>query len=175
MGLCVVAYSSLVLIDAVFDRFGNPISPVTRERIDDYLIVGGDPDFPYHTFDLCLGGVYKYFEKFRFYAGSYSTYTAFRNELARLAGYPAVQDESAKTYKNWAGAFRSSSGPFHELLRFSDCDGIIGPTYSKKILEDFKEWDSAARQSEVDGFYETYNDFKTAFAFASGCGAVEFC
>ena len=59
----------------------------------------------------------------------YSTYGIWRNNLAKFAGYGSAENVW-DSYK---------SGPFYELINFSDCEGfIIGPTVSK-LHKDFSE------------------------------------
>ena len=129
-------------------------------------------DFAY---DIDEQAVYSYADNMRFRAGSYSGYNAWRNELAKLAGYPEIEYESwGRTEKGFdGGAFKASSGPFLELIKFSDCEGVIGTAVSKKLSKDFADFDQKA--AEIGGlFYELYTEWKQAFEMASDGGFVNF-
>ena len=94
----------------------------------------------------------------------------------KLAGYPLTEyrghfgkDESAHAAACWNGA----TGPFYELINFTDCDGTIGPEVAAKLARDFAEWDERAQV--VGGeWYEAYAEWRRCFEFAAHTGAVRF-
>lgn len=129
-------------------------------------------------------GIYRYAEGDSFRAGSYSGYNEWREQLARLAGYPAR--ERATLYAgarmlHAAGAWEAGGGPFWELIYFADNEGAIGAEVSAKLSRDFVGWrDRAQAFAQTLGpvsyvyFMEVYDDFARAFAMASDGGVVVF-
>ena len=99
----------------------------------------------------------------RFRAGSYSGYNAWRDQLARLAGYGSAEK-----------AWKKDSGPFWELINFSDCEGTIGSVVSAKLAKDFAEFQEKANSSNDDYFKSLYNSWRKAFEMAQDNGAVKF-
>jgi hypothetical protein len=101
-----------------------------------------------------------------FYGRSYGGYNAWRNQLAEFAGYPVkTSSESGRTSAD-VGAWSAESGPFWELINFSDCEGYIGGTVAVKLAKDFQ--DHAAR---VAGFVAL--DLKGREAFAKGYAEIQ--
>lgn len=110
-------------------------------------------------------------ETHRFRAGSYSTYSVWRNGLARLA---SVSPWSGETDDDGAPV-----GPFRELIRFTDCDGSIGPRVAEKLARDFDNNEDAAvrfdEANDLDGWWiRIYRDFQRAFRLAARGGVVIF-
>jgi len=169
-GLDVTAYSGLVEVaDAQVDKDGAPkgknlvrLSPV---------------DFPDRFKDLTPGAIYRYDKEFEFRAGSYSAYNWWRNELAKLGGYTpeeAKTDEGKKELRYDASAWKSKSGPFWELINFSDAEGVIGPVACTKLYADFVKFHKAAMAHPSKDFQESYADWEKALELASKNGALEF-
>lgn len=109
-----------------------------------------------------------------FRAGSYGGYNAWRNELARMAGYGRAETA-------WAGETNSNGRrPFIELIHFSDCEGIIGWPVAAKLAGEFAECQSIAEthicEDPSDGqwFRDLYAEWRRAFEMAADGGAVEF-
>jgi len=100
-----------------------------------------------------------------FRAGSYSGYNAWRDELARFAGFKSDADA-------WENA--RSTAPFWELLNFSDCEGIIGPVTSAKLARDFRENLSRAEQHQDDWWKKKYREWMEAFESVTATGFVLF-
>lgn len=170
MGLDITAYSRLV-------EEANPELEEDGQLVDENLIrLWENPDFQGRLDGLKGNGVYRTSgECGGFRAGSYGGYTAWREELARIAGYEPGQIEihgkprSSYCAKPWAGA----SGPFSEQINFSDCEGTIGPVVSAKLAKDYAEFLPFAEA--VGGrFLELYLDWKSAFELAADQGAVIF-
>lgn len=182
MGLDITALRNIIEIDCVFDEDGEPINPVTREEIDYDLRVYVNPDFPGRADDI-TGKIYSAEEGTGFRAGSYSGYNAWRNELAKLAGYPSVEVDRYRTgnfqTRHDYGAFAAAEGPFWETINFSDCEGVIGAKVSAKLAADFAEWDDRARAHDAGTdwngrFYELYTEWRKAYEMAAQNGAVWF-
>jgi hypothetical protein len=113
-----------------------------------------NPDFAARA-DGLTSGIYRVSTTGGFRAGSYGGYNEWREELARLAGYPAV------------------GGPFHELINFSDCEGLIGPITSAKLAEDFAAFQDKV-PADAGWFAEQYANWRVAFDTASRGGFVHF-
>ncbi len=138
------------------------------------------PDFPARS-DGLKEGIYKVFGgRHSFRAGSYSGYNVWRNNLARMVGTTAdAVFQNTSENPNF-------SGPFVELISFSDCEGFIGPTTSAKLAEDFAKWLDRARDWAADmtntglfidpGVYwlEKYTHWLEAFKLAANSGVVVF-
>ncbi len=152
MGLDITAYKKL--------RLAPEGTPEDDERNFAFWV---NPNFPGRDEGLVPGSVYDGSEdEFYFPAGSYGGYNWWRNELARLAGFASAN-----------AAWGEKSGPFWELISFSDCEGVIGPVVAKKLLADFVAFEGQiASLGEV--FVEKYNAWKKAFELAADGGAVRF-
>jgi len=179
MGLDITAYRKLTKLDAVFDADGDPINPETREALDYDLKVYANFDFPGREDGLEDRAVYSAEDSMGFRAGSYGGYNAWREELAKLAGYPLTDYTiyGRTERRHDAGAWAASAGPFWELINFSDCEGIIGPVVSEKLAKDFAEFDERAKAhaaSRNDWFYPLYQTWRQAFDMAADGGAVDF-
>lgn len=176
MGLDILAYRHAVKIEAVFDEDDNwtPLDPVSRQPIEDGLVFMAvvDERAATHALPLIHRGVYRASEDHGFRAGSYSGYNWWRNELAKMAGYAAREHRGETSYclDCWEG----QTGPFSELINFSDCEGTIGSEYGAKLARDFAEFDAQA-QALGEEFHEAYRDWRKAFEMAADNGAVIFC
>lgn len=181
MGLDISAYRRVTKLDVIFDEDGEAIDKETHEYVDCDVRVFANPDFPGRAEGVEHRAAYKAQESMGFRADSYSGYNAWRNELAKLAGYPKTPYE---TYGNVrvghdAGAWAAEKGPFWELINFSDCEGTIGPVVSAKLAKDFSEWDERAKQYDQDNaldgyFYKRLQEWRQAFEMASDGGLVDF-
>ena len=113
-----------------------------------------------------------------FRAGSYSGYNHWREKLAEIAGYPSIETDrfgsGLKEMRHDAGAREAGSGPFYELIWFSDCEGIIGPITSAKLARDFADFQAKADAVEDDYWREKYGKWRQAFEMAAEEGAVDF-
>lgn len=170
MGLDITYYSKLKKIDCVFDADGEPIG------ITDYFQPYINPDFPGRADDIENKAVYSYQECDGFRAGSYSGYNAWREELAKLAGYPEIETEDygIKRKRHDAGAWKAGGGPFWELIHFSDCEGTIGAKVSAKLADDFAKFQPQADAHPEEWFRSKYAEWFQAFNVASDAGAVSF-
>lgn len=148
MGLDVTAYKNITWLE-----------PVGSEDDDyDLRIVAGD--FAERATDI-KDGYYSYSDSHGFRAGSYGGYNEWRNELAILAGFESAKD-----------AWSKDSGPFWELINFSDCEGTLGTITCKKLLFDFKEF--YAKAEKVGGyFFDLYKEWTQAMELAADNGC--FC
>jgi hypothetical protein len=163
MGLNVSAYGRLEAIKDNQVEFGDHGIPV-NERI---VSLFNNPDYPYHIsglkesrFFICKG------ETYQFRAGSYHSYSDWRDWLAKLAGYK----DAHEVWQN------PTMGPFVELINFSNLAGTIGPSVSAKLANDFKDFEHKVKQYEKsDPFhYRAFQDWKKCFEIATKDGAVNF-
>lgn len=116
---------------------------------------------------------YTFEDSIGFRAGSYIGYNYWREQLAKLAGYLASESECDSSHPYSTSAWKADSGAFWELISFSDCEGVIGTEVSKKLYQDFMDFEEHAKQVD-DRFYELYVEWKTAFEYACVNGAVSF-
>lgn len=177
MGLDVTAYRKLQKVDAVFDDCGEPIDPETRKPFAfDVDMMRANPDFPGRELGIEGGAVYRYEDARHAVSIGYSSYNHWRDQLAKLAGWAESSYElygvQKKSYA--ASAWAAASGPFWELINFSDCEGVIGSVVSTKLLADFEQYKSAAEAHEHERFRQVYEAFREAFAIAADGGAVKF-
>lgn len=131
-------------------------------------------DFPGRNGSIKEGVVYSYEDKGAFWAGSYKQW---REELAKVAGYPAVEYKDrfdGTRMRHDAAAWGMSEGPFWELIHFSDCEGTIGPEPSAKLAQDFARYQAKADAHPDEWWRRLYATWRTAFETAAQNGAVDF-
>lgn len=178
MGLDITAYKQLTKIDCVFDAQGEPIHPETREELKYDFRAYVSTGFPGRAGMIEDRAIYSAVDRHGFRAGSYGGYNQWRDELAKLAGYPAKPVDRYNTgnvqQRHDQGAWDADSGPFWELINFSDCEGVIGSEVSAKLAKDFAEHQGAADAHEDEYFRERYKEWRKAFEMASDNGAVDF-
>lgn len=181
MGLDISAYSRVTKLDVNFDEDGEAIDKVTGESVDYDVRVYANPDFPGREDGVEDRAVYTAKGGMSFCTG-YGSHGAWREELAKLAGYPttAVDRGFGKPVEmHSGGAWNTDNGPFWELINFSDCEGTIGPVVSAKLAKDFAEWDERAKQHDESaglngGLYKRFQEWRQAFEMASDGGLVDF-
>ncbi len=169
MGLDITAYKKLSKVESpVFDGDGQP-----EEGVRFYA----EANFLAQAEGIEDRTVYLYGAAHRFRAGSYGGYNAWREELAKLAGYPQTPHRSRWSKETEmlcaAAVWNGAKGPFAELIDFSDCEGVIGPVVAKKLAADFAEFQPKA-DAIGDYFLERYNHWRKAFEMAADNGAVDF-
>lgn len=170
MGLDIIAYRQLKPApEARLDRDGYPVEwdryrNITPSLIDMSAQFGAD------RVAGLTPGVYSFKDRLDFRAGSYGGYSAFRRELAVLGGWHS--DEHCFDEKGCAPA--GTTHAFGELVSFSDCEGVLGPVVSRKLLEDFRcHADRARGNGQV--FQLLYGRWQSAFEYAADGGCVYFC
>lgn len=163
MGLSVIAYRDLKITHAnAYDKAGD--------RLDDVeAVFYKNEAFPEQYDNLVEHAGYDGVS-IRGPSYAYSAHGRWREALAILAGYKSDQGHAhAHSMACWNGA----TGPFSELINFSDCEGAIGPLTSLKLAGDFAQFDDRARLVGSE-FYEYYVKWRAAFEHASQNGAVYF-
>ncbi|WP_155420373.1 hypothetical protein [Burkholderia cepacia] len=168
-GLDVTAYSGLKRVE--FPTLSSDGEPQGKNQV-----ILSPVDFPERFRGLESGKVYQFDSSFDFRAGSYSGYNAWRNELAKLAGY----QPSASTRNNVVESrydetvWKLDHGPFWELINFSDAEGVIGPEVCRKVYRDFVQYRDQAAKVPDAYFYESYGDWMKAFEMCADNGAIVF-
>lgn len=179
MGLDVTAYENLKKIDCVFNSDGEPIDAQTREVIDcSYYQPKVNYDFEGREEGIDNKAIYSFDKYLHEISIGYGRYNNWRNELAKLAGYPAIPVDrygvGNPQLRHDQSAWEYDSGPFYELINFSDCEGVIGPVVSNKLANDFADHQNKADAHPDEYFKQIYSAFRHAFELASNNGAVDF-
>lgn len=170
-------------LDISYYRNLKPVACDRRDECDHIVLRDSGFDGRMEPFDAgCYEG--ERVEGFR--AGSYGGYSAWRDKLAELAGYPRVAADDlpaedrryADTHPYSAGAWyhaETSDLPFIELVNFSDREGTIGPIAAKELAADFATFDERAKTHFDHYGYERYTHWRKAFETAANeNGAVDF-
>ncbi|WP_275156330.1 hypothetical protein [Citrobacter portucalensis] len=175
MGLDITAYSNIKRLDAHLNEDGEAVYDSNGEGVDEhYFHVWKNPSFPGRADELVDGGVYAY-EDCTGHGVGYGGYYWWRNELAGMAGYPIGEYENGfgKEANYFGGVLNSDSGPFFELINFSDSEGFIGTAVATKLLADFKAFHDKAE--EIGScFFEQYKHWQSAMEMASNNGCISF-
>lgn len=153
----------------------------SREYYGDGAYLDQHPYFKKQA-DGIESGWYSYESSYGFRAGSYGGYNQWRESLASLVGLSPEEI--------WQSADKFDGKPFVELINFPDCEGVIGPQTSAKLLKDFKDFEDKAKEVRMYGdtdeegkpldewmlnyFYNKYQEWMKAFELASNNGAVSF-
>jgi len=167
MGVDIKCYRKVSKLDCVFDSDGNPIDQTIKNYVRTYV----NPDFPGRADDIEHKAMYTFEESDCPVSVNYLGYIKLRNELAKLAGYPLGQ----LTFDNYCAAcWDGKTGPFSELIDFSDCEGVIGTAVSAKLAKDFAKFQVRANKHKSQHFKSFYNGMWTAFEMAADGGFVQF-
>lgn len=155
-------------------------SSVTDDEDSDGFHAYDNPNFAGRACGL-VTGTYEYDDAVEGLSLSYGGYNQWRNRLAEIAGWPAVEYkreyETIPRMRHDAAAWQAESGPFWELINFADNEGTIGTEVCAKLARDFAEFQSKADALQRDhGFFKrTYDSMRAAFeAAAANRGAVNF-
>ena len=175
MGLDITAYSNIKRLDAFLNDDGDAVYSGTDEAVKErYFHIWKNPSFPGRADDLVDDAIYT-FEDCIGHGIGYGGYYWWRNELAGLAGYPVSEHTVSfgKENNHFGGALNAESGPFYELINFSDCEGVIGAVVATKLLADFNTFNDQAE--EIGGqFFEQFKHWKAAMKMASNNGCISF-
>lgn len=168
MGLDITAHRQVQKVDKstiALDEDGYP------EDYDNYSIFYVVEHYADRAPEIESDAVYTSTETYGFRAGSYSGYNTWRNELAKMAGYPEIKGRYDE------GAWEEESGPFLDLINYSDCEGVIGTGVCKNLLADFLAFDAQAQtHNSPNGeyFYEVYKEFTQGLTLAADNGLLHF-
>lgn len=188
MGLAIRGYSNLVKVDTVhYDEDTGEARSADGTLLENVIeLPPNDECFVDRADGLYddQNALYQYGQVVRQYMGSYRTYNVWREALAQLtlAYTPVVSDPhpqwpQLRTLSFQEGACEAESGPFFELLCFSDCCGYIGPVTAAKLVQDFKQFRAAAVNwwGESGPDITNYDNLAVVFETAANNGAVVFC
>lgn len=179
MGLSISGYNKVKIVDRIVDP--DIDYPLFYTEYNSYFI--------YQLGTLRKNSIYMMSdlsEKYSFSIGSYSFYNKWRNDLAIMAGYMDAKNVwNDKSFKpnnlrliklNKINNKEIIIKPFYELIKFSDCEGLIGNIVCKKLYQDFVDFDDAAKifGDRLPYFYDKYCNLKEVFRFASDDGLVYF-
>ena len=109
-------------------------------------------------------------ETFEFRAGSHRGHGHFRRWLCTLAGIAAPEEQ-------WAHPDKYAPLPFHELVNFSDCEGVIGSVACAELAKDFAAYQKQAdayNGGDAEYWQRVYSDWRKAFELAQHGGVVVF-
>jgi len=184
MGLDITAYRKVTVLEgAVFDHHGEPMMADGTGLWDakfPWFTVYANDHFPGREHPLIDGKIMRADDGMSFRAGSYCWYGDWRDNLARLAGWPQAKlsDEHGNRFLFQLSACLASGGPLWEWLCFSDCEGIIGSIAAKKIYAEMLEikitLDDFDDKCQYSSFMDKWDDWLKAFEMAADGGAVEF-
>lgn len=170
MGLDITAYKQLKLVRPLTDTEKADYE-VEDESENNVVFYNFNEDFPEHSERLEPFSLYECTERVGFRAGSYSGYSIWRNELAKVAGFKSDKDV-------WNNG--KLGDPFYEVINFTDCDGVIGPKFAAKLFKDFVDNQARADAhsktlgTDSEWFKSKYAEWRKAFEMASDNGAVSF-
>ena len=178
MGVSVRGYSNCKVSSAfIVDADGEAVDAKTGEiaDYDSVLRFYIHPAFPGRADDIDCDAVYECEGSVLGFSASYFAYNEWRNILAMLAGYPRARvGEEDREHAYCIACWNGATGPFSELINFSDCEGTIGTSVATKLAKDFADY-----QEKVDHFHDPvfvrrYNSMREAFEAATHNGAVRF-
>jgi hypothetical protein len=148
---------------------------------DDYIKIYQDPYFA--TLNrhegVEVGAFYTIEGGEHVFSRSYGSYGGFREWLARIAGYQAIEfsqygvkrpSYAACCWDDVEGG--GQTGPFSELINFSDCEGTLGPVVCAKLAKDFQQFAAKAANEadrETMGHPTQHLDFQSYLAIGNAC------
>lgn len=169
MGLDITAYRKLVPApNAARDTDGYPKDGKTHFLAHPLSVAFTEENWPGQSAGVVPDMAYTFADSFGFRAGSYGGYNAWRDWLARVAGWAGAKEcWKSKT---------PSERPFAELINFADNEGVIGPSVAAKLAKDFADNEPRAVALDDDGLWpiELYRKWRRAFEMAADGGAVDF-
>lgn len=164
MGLDIVAFEKA---RKLHENFEAKPEEIEYEGENEVFRVRVNTAFDSH--DHLTDGIYTHEGRMvDFTAGSYGTYNGFRSDLCRMAHgvMPNIVWNNKELYLG---------GDFFELINFSDCEGVIGPTTAGKLFNDFKKHRDAYHLENNAWDAENYDLWMKAMEFASNDGMLIFC
>lgn len=170
MGLDISAYSKLEYIETMDVEAWENKYWLHHSEMPFKTVMAShwEPVYAARATPMVENGVYKITgEEFDFRAGSYSGYNRWREQLSFMA-------TGLNPRTIWNNEDRYRNVPFFELIDFSDCEGIIGPTVAAKLAADFAAYQDKADRHSDEYFRQKYADWRKAFLLAADGGMVAF-
>ena len=136
--------------------------------------------FPSHFEE---SGAFEYEEYRHIFCRAYSGWSNLRDSLAKAVGYEKITEqdcwerqwdfENAKIRPYQSKVFSVSEGVLHELINFSDCEGVIKHDYCVKIYNDLVNHVDTEKLNEYDlkHYYQLVEGFRFA---AENNGVIDF-
>ena len=173
MGLDVTAYKNIEMANGneAFDETGE------LKCEEDWFQLYLNPHYSERASEIKDEHAYKAEDSYHFRAGSYGGYNHWRNMLAKLAGYTESTffERGAERKSHAATVWQNPvPGPFMEIINFSDCEGTIGTKISKKLADDFANYQTLAEELKDEVFLEKYNCWRKAFELGAADGCIVF-
>jgi hypothetical protein len=184
MGLDVRAFNKIVRTDL---STRDEEDSETYFDDDNYVAFYLNPHFPNAAIGINPDYFYMFEKSIHLNCGSYGTYNRWRNGLAQMVGYPLTEYDTgfnsiASSYA--AACWEGATGPFSELINFSDCEGTLDETVCKKLAKDFADYQEKANTFNSNDLFvrtgdraywlEKYNKWRELFELASDAGAIRF-
>lgn len=198
MGLDITAYKGVKKLgEPIFDAYGDEIGVRSgKAKLDDgreveTFIDISDVDFtkpysnryfPTHIGDLDDSAVYSYDDAISPFSCGYGGYAYFKDELARIAGYPSGSHLGLSNFNDrpyMATVIynyeieKKERGLLSDLLYFADNEGSICNSYCQKILADLKVIEHRKKELS-ERHQELFDNLLEIFSFASDDGFVDF-
>ena len=162
MGLYIIAVNKIKKIANFSENWENLVD------IDDKKLIRVKINNLFSSHDHLESGIYVYEgEEMELSCGAYSSYSNFRNTLSNIAH----NIDSTEIWNNYE-MFKGEA--FYELINFSDCDGVIGPTSSTRLLSDFKRYKEDFFKISNEWDCEYYEDWIKILEIASNDGMLVF-
>jgi hypothetical protein len=139
-----------------------------EEGLDEEQLVRVKVNEAFKSHDHITDGIYRWEGRTAEFGSSYGTYGGFRSDLCLLAHgvFPQIVWNNPDLYEG---------GDFYELINFSDCEGVIGPTTAGKLLTDFKKHRERYFEQNNEWDCERYDDWIKALDISSNDGLLIFC
>lgn len=178
MGLDISVYTNVKMVESPEDV--ECIYEWIDEQEGNLTHLFANPSFPNHFEE---SGAYSYESRKSVLSRSYSGWGNLRDVLAKAAGYSTITEqecwerqwdfEHTKTRPYQWKAFSVSEGPLHELINFSDCEGVIKHAYCIKIYDDLVNHIDTEKLDECG--LRSYHQLVEGFKFAAeNQGVVDF-
>lgn len=162
MGLELIAVNKIKKIANFSDNWNDLIDD------DEKKIIRVKVNNSFLSHDYLESGIYIYEgDEMDISCGSYSTYSYFRNTLSNIA-------HGVNSNIIWNNHEKYKGEAFYELINFSDCEGVIGPISSAKLLSDFKKYKEDFFKISNEWDCEHYEDWIKMLEIASNDGMLIF-
>lgn len=179
MGLDIIAYEHVELkATGLQELTAGDLADELFEQGVDALLIGDAKEYTWRSAPMlapAAGYVNLYIaggETYTFRGGSYSGHGLFRRWLCDMAGIATPEQQ-------WSDPDKFAPLPFHELVNFSDCEGVIGSAACVELAADFAAYQERAELASpltMGGaqFLRIYNCWRKAFELTQCDGAILF-
>lgn len=158
MGLDVTAHRNIKFL-----TIDEPTEEQWEEGVFQAFVI--DPSWKNRISELKDQGFYTSEETEHFVSYGYGNHTYLRNQVCKMIG---------RDSEDWQKDKLEQGSDFEEWLNFADNEGVLDCKTSKKLLNDFKKWESTAEEKLDEWFLSGYKNWIKTFEFASENGAVEY-